>query len=156
MDNLISNFWKRQEAVDFQEYKSLEYDVYPFRKDHIFICHIIPETVIKGGAAYKITYLDRSLHLKGFSITTYLKEDKITTVNVFGEHPNTDLNTNAYCLPEYKKGMILNEQSLALLLKNLKCYYLDSAYFIPGNNLLEYKKVASIFIRFNEGEQDGR
>lgn len=154
MENRISNFWKKQEVVEshLDNYILLEHNIHPFRKEHIFICEIVPNTVVRNESAYEITYLDRSLHLKGFVITTYLKEDQIATINLFGEHPNSNLDTNAYCLPEYKKGMTFNEKSLSLLLKNLKCYYLDSAYFIPGKNLLEYKKIPSIYIRFNQGE----
>lgn len=154
MENRILNFWKKQEVVDshLDNYTVLEHNIYPFRKEHIFICTIIPDTVVKDGSAYEIIHLNQSMHLKGFLITTYLKEDQIITINLFGEHPNCNLDTNAYCLPEYKKGMTFNKETLSLLLKNFKCYYLDTAYFIPGKNLLEYKKVPSIYIRFNQGE----
>ncbi len=154
MVNRILNFWKKQEVVDtpLENYIVLEHNEHPFRKEHIFICKIIPTNVIKSGCAFEITHLDRSMHLKGFTITTYTKQDIITTVNLFGEHPNCDSNTNAYCLSENKKTMTFNEKSLSLLLSNFKCYYLDDCYFTPGKHLVDYKKISSINIRFNQGD----
>jgi hypothetical protein len=141
------NFSKKPEEV-----KVLKSNVYPFRKDHIYIGRIIPTRVIKDRCVFEITYLDESLFIEGFTITTYLKEDQIRLVNLFGEHPNCDLNTNEFCWAKSKNGVVLDQRSLSTLLENLQTYYLDDAYFIPGENLLRYKKVKSISIQLNEGE----
>ena len=157
MENHLLNSWKKPEEADSSSNKVtvLASDVYPFRKSHIFFEKIIPSTVIKDGSAYEIIFLDSSMYIDGFVITTYTKEDTINSINLFGEHPNCDLDTNAFCFPDYKKGSPLNTESLSLLLKNFQTYYLDSAYFIPGEDLLKYKKVNSIYIRFNEGDDNG-
>jgi hypothetical protein len=127
----------------------LAHKSYPFRKTYLFIGNITPTTVIKDRNAYEITFIDDCLTIKGFSITTYTTEDKIMCINLFGEHPNCDPDTNVYCLPEEKVGRELNELNFNLLLTNLKTYYLDCAYFVPDKKDLEYKKLQSISIQFN-------
>ena len=121
-------------------------------KNNIYIGKIIPTRVIKDRRIFEIIFLDESMFLEGFAVTTFLKEDEITSISLFGEHPNCDSDTTIYCWPESKKGMCLDQNSLSIILQNLQTYYLDNAYFIPGKNLLEYKELKSISIQLNEGE----
>jgi hypothetical protein len=147
------NFLKKPEEVNPEEkFVIIESKVYPYRKNHIFLGKIIPNTVIKDKNAYEIEHLDESLIIDGFSVTTFTQDDIITCINVFGEHPNVDQNTTRYCIPENKQGMKLNEQTLSLILSNLRTYYYDSAYFIPTQKQVRYKKLKSIYIQLNEGE----
>jgi len=127
-------------------------DSYPFRKSHVFIEPIIPTIVIKNKNAFEITYIDESLHLNGFVITTFTQNLIVTCINLLGEHPNADPNTNVYCLPEYKQQKKLDESFLSLLVKNFKTYYYDSAYFIPDTKLVDYRKLKSIYIQLNGGD----
>jgi hypothetical protein len=130
----------------------LHNDVYPFRKTHIYLQQIIPTTIVKNKNAFEIIYINESMWLNGFSITTYTKDDFVMCINVFGEHPNVDPNTNTYCLAEHKKKQKLDLKFLSLLFTNLKTYYYDSAYFIPDKKLVDYKKLKSIYIQMNQGE----
>jgi len=148
MEKNILNFSKKLGLLE--NLTALKNETYPFRTTFIYLGQIIPDTVIKERAAFKITHLDRSLYLQGFAITTYTKQDRIYCINLFGEHPNCDPNTNAYCLPEQKKNLELSEDVLLMLIKNFKTYYLDNCYFIPQQKDLEYKKLQSINIQFNK------
>lgn len=141
------NFSKKPEEVKVLKTKS-----HPFRKNHIYIGKIKPNRMIRDRCAYEITYLDEKLILDGFYITTYTKDDQITSINLFGEHPNCDLNTNIYCWPKMQKGLPLNQETLHMILTNLKTYYLDDAYFMPEGASALYKKLDSISIRLNKGD----
>lgn len=147
MEDNTLNFLKKQAVPE--GFTILEGMSYPYRKTILFIGKIYPDMVIKGRNAFEITSIDESLALEGFAITTYTKDNKISCINLFGDHPNCDPDTNAYCLPEDKAGMELNEATLSLLIKNFKTYYLDSAYFVPGGKDLEYRKLRSISVQFN-------
>lgn len=131
----------------------LDNGVEPFRKTHIFLGRIIPTTIIKDKNAFEITYIDESLYIEGFAITTYTEDNIVTCVNLFGEHPNSDPNTNVYCLPDHKKGMKLDKSFLCLLITNFETYYYDSAYFIPDKKLVDYKKLKTMYIQLNQGEE---
>ena len=144
---------KKPAEVDSKEkFIIIENKVKPFRKTHIFLGRIIPSTIIKDKNAYEITYIDESLYIEGYAITTYTEGNIVTTINLFGEHPNNDPNTNTYCLPDHKKGMKLDESFLTLLLSNFKTYYYDDAYFIPDRKLVDYKKLKTMYIQLNQGE----
>lgn len=147
MERNTLNFLKKQAVPE--GFVVLENNSYPYRKTLLFIGKIFPDIVIKDRNAFEITFIDESLVLQGFAITTYTESNKISCINLFGDHPNCDPDTNTYCLPDEKKGMKLDETTLSLLLKNIKTYYLDSAYFVPQGKDLQYKKLQSISIQFN-------
>jgi hypothetical protein len=144
------NFLRKQ--AEAKNIITLESKTYPFRKNHIFLEKIIPNTVIKNKNAYEIEFLDESLIIDGFSITTFTKEKIIACINVFGEHPNVNPNTTAFCLPEHKKAMKLDEETLFIIMTNLRSYYYDHAYFIPTEKQVRYKLLNSIYIQLNKGE----
>lgn len=150
MENSMLSYSKKPEELE--GFSVLEHHSYPYRKTHLFIGKIYPDMVIKDRSAFEITFLDESLVLNGFAITTYTKDNKISCINLFGDHPNCDPDTNAYCLPDQKIGMNLDSKSISLLMQNFRTYYLDSAYFIPERKDLEYRKLHSISIQFNSKE----
>jgi hypothetical protein len=150
MEDSILNYSKK--PGELEGFSLLENKSYPHRKTHLFIGIIYPDMVIKDRNAYQITFIDESLTLQGFAITTYTEDNKISCINLFGDHPNCDPDTNAYCLPNQKVGMDLNNQTLSLLMQNFKTYYLDSAYFVPDSKDLEYEQLQSISIQFNSKE----
>lgn len=141
------NFSKKPEEV-----KVIKSNVHPFRKTHIYIGRITPTRAIKDGCVYELTYVDESMVLQGFIITTYSKSDTIISINLFGEHPNCNIDTNTYCWSKEKKGLTLDQDTLSMMITNFKTYYLDDAYFTPGSSLIEYKKLDSISIQLNKGE----
>jgi hypothetical protein len=134
------------------EVKVVGSTIYPFRKTHFCIGRMIPNRVVKNRCAYEIIHLSENLFLHGFAITTYLENDKIIAINLYGEHPNCDLNTNTFCWPENKQGLELNQDTLNIMLANFHTYYLDSAHFIPPEKELRYKKLDSISIQLTRGE----
>ena len=119
---------------------------------HFFFEKIIPTTVVKDRNAYEIVKIDESLHIDGFVITTFTKNNNVTCINVFGEHPNVNSDNNEYCLPEHKKGRPLNDAFLSLINTNIRTYYYDNAYFIPDNKSVQIKKLKSMFVQLNQGE----
>lgn len=143
---------KPAEVKPEEKFIIIENGVEPFRKTHIFLGKIIPTTIIKNKNAFEITYIDESLYLEGFAVTTYTEENVVSCINLFGEHPNSDPNTNTYCIPDHKKYMKLNESFLTILLSNFKTYYYDNAYFIPDKKLVDYKKLQTMYIQLNQGE----
>lgn len=150
MEKSISNFSKK--PGELEGLTVLENHSYPYRKTHLFIGKIIPDMVIKNRNAYEITFVDESLILQGFTISTYTEDNQIACINLFGDHPNCDPDTNAYCLPDAKLGMELNSVTFNLLMKNFQTYYLDSAYFVPDSKDLEYRPLQSISVQFNQKE----
>lgn len=107
------------------------------RKTYIFIQKIIPNRVIQGKRVYQITYLDVMYHLDGFEVS--VENDKVINVRVFGFHPNCDPNTDNFCLPDFKKGVIFTKEYLNTIITNIKTYYLDSSYFNPKGKDLRYE-----------------
>ena len=147
------NLLKKPEGANPKEkFIIIENQTEPFRKTHIFLGRIIPTTIIKDKNAYEITYIDESLYIEGYAITTYTEDNVVSCINLFGEHPNNDPNTNAYCLPDHKKYMKLDESFLTILLSNFKTYYYDSAHFIPDKKLVDYRKMKTIHIQLNGGD----
>jgi hypothetical protein len=108
--------------------------------------------MIKDRCVYEIIRIDESMILDGFIITTAMKDDQIIAINLIGEHPNSDTDTNTYCWPASKKGMTLHQGSLDIMMVNFKTYYLDDSYFTPGTGLVEYKKLNSMSIQLNKGD----
>jgi hypothetical protein len=144
---------KKPEGANPEEkFIIIQNEAHPFRKTHIFLGRIIPTTIIKEKNAYEITYIDESLYIEGYAITTYTQDNIVSCINLFGEHPNNDGNTNTYCLPDHKKYMKLDESFLNILLSNFKTYYYDNAYFIPDRKLVDYTKMKSIHIQLNQGD----
>jgi len=147
MDLDTLNFLKKPEEV-----KVIKSNVYPFRKTHIYIGKITPTRAIQNRCIFELTHVDESMILEGFIITTYLKEDQIISINVFGDHPNCNTDTNTYCWPDHKKGLVLDQDSLSMMITNFKTYYLDDCYFTPGPGLIHYKKLNSMSIHLNKGD----
>ncbi len=119
-----------------------------YRKTHIFVNQVIPNRVIKEKNVYKITYLDKMFYLDGFEITT--ENDKVINVRVFGFHPNSDSNTDNFCLPDFKKGVFLTERYFNLILTNIQTYYLDNCFFNPTGKQLRYEKMKSMYVQLNK------
>lgn len=114
-------------------------------KEFIYFKKIIPDRVIKNKNAYEITYLPPECIINGFCVTTV--NNLVQKVHVFGIHPNVDLTTKEFCLPNHKLNTEYNDIYYDLLRMNFRTFYLDSAHFIP--NKLEYKKIKSIYLQFN-------
>lgn len=119
-----------------------------YKKTHIFINQTIPNRVIRDKNVHEITYLDEMFHLDGFEIST--ENDKVMNVRVFGFHPNCDPNTDNFCLPDFKKGVLLTDKYLKLILTNIQTYYLDNCFYNPTGKQLRYKRMKSMYIQLNK------
>ena len=119
-----------------------------YKKTHIFIQKIIPNRVIKDKNVYEITYLDSMYHLDGFEITT--ENDKVFNVKIFGFHPNSDPDTDIFCIPDFKTGVYLTKEYLDLIVTNVQTYYLDKCFFNPTGKKVQYKKLQSIYVQMNK------
>jgi len=112
---------------------------------------IVPDRVVKKKAAYEITYLSSFLIIKGFTVVVDYN-DLVEKVFLFGLHPNCDLETNLFCLPDNRKNVPFTEGYYENLKSLLRVYYLDDCHYKPTGGHLIYKKMKSIYMQFNEGE----
>ena len=157
MDEKLSNYWKKRAPHKIIEYIDESSVIWSYNnnlplveKVHIYEGQILPNRVIQNQNVYEITYLDPLYILNGFMVIT--EQSFVKTITLFGYHPNRDPETNLYCLPDYKKGVIYNEQYFDMLLTNIKTYYLDNCFFIPGKTQVTYKKLQSVYMKFNKGD----
>jgi len=119
-----------------------------FKITHIFIQKIIPDRVIMYKNAYEITHIDPRYHLDGFEVST--ENDRVINIRIFGFHPNSDPQTDNFCLPDFKIGVYFTAEYLSMILTNIKTYYLDNCFFNPTGRLLQYKKMKSMFVQLNK------
>jgi len=111
----------------------------------VYIEKIKPKKAIKEKNAYEIIYVPPQFILNGFIVTTI--NDIVQNIHILGLHPNVDLSTKEFCLPDHKKDVVYDDIYYDLLRSNLMTYYLDNAHFIPEK--LELKKMKSVYIQFN-------
>ena len=111
----------------------------------LYIEKIKPNRAIKEKNAYEIVYVPSQFILNGFIVTT--TNQLVQSIHILGLHPNADLNTKQFCLPNHKMETEYNDIYYDLLRTNLKTYYLDNAHFIPEK--IELKKLKSIYLQFN-------
>lgn len=158
MENRSSNYWKKrgQHNIDYVSDPLVIWshngDLPLVEKTYIYEGHITPTRVIKNKNIYEITHVDQQYIINGFMVIT--QQDLVHTITIFGFHPNRDPDTNLFCLPDYKKGVKYTNEYYQLLLTNIKTYYLDNCFFIPGSTKVEYKKIKSIYMKMNKGEKE--
>jgi len=114
-------------------------------REILYIEKIKPEKAIKEKNAYEIVYVSPQFILNGFIVTTI--NDIVQNIHILGLHPNANLDTKEFCIPDHKKEVLYDEIYYDLLRSNLKTYYLDNSHFIPEK--LELKKLKSIYMEFN-------
>jgi len=149
MEKVLSSFLKKPEqlndihlVVGNRGRKDL------YKMTYVYIQKIIPDRVIMNKNAYEITHIDERYHLDGFEVTT--ENDKVHIVRVFGYHPNSDPDTDNFCLPDFKKDVYLTSEYLSMIFTNIKTYYLDNCFFDPTGRRLRYKKMKSMYVQLNE------
>jgi len=150
MEKVLSNFLKKPEQLNGTHHfivgnrgnKEL------YKITHMYIQKIIPDRVVINKAAYEITHIDEWYHLDGFEVIT--ENDKVHLVRIFGYHPNSDPDTDNFCLPDFKKGVYFTMEYLNMIVTNIKTYYLDNCFFNPTGRRLRYKKMKSMYIQLNK------
>lgn len=148
MGNLLSNFLKKPEQLKSKHIvvgSPTECKLY--KQTHIYIQKIIPNRIVMDKNVYEITYLDKMYHLGGFQIET--ENNRVFNVRLFGFHPNCNLETNEYCIPDFKKGCQLTDGYIRGITTNIQTYYFDACYFKPIKRNLRYRKLKSIYIQMN-------
>jgi len=120
---------------------------------YIYEGQITPNRMIKNKELYEIIYLDPFWVLSGFAVT--LENGKMERITIFGHHPNKDWKTGLYCMPERKIGLEFNRSYFNILLMNLKTYYLDNCHSEPFSSQVTYKKLKSMYIQLNQGDDNG-
>lgn len=159
MDKKLSNYWRKPEQHKPVDFVDDRYVIWGYRHDlslvekvYIYEGQIVPNRLIKNKSAYEITYLDPLYFINGFMVIT--EQDFVKTITLFGYHPNRDPITNLYCLPDYKKGVEYNKTYFDMLMVNIKTYYLDNCFFIPGSIHIKFKKINSLYVQVNRGEEN--
>lgn len=100
---------------------------------------LIPDILVKDGKPYAITYLDPQFYIHGFLVFT--ESMKVENIILLGVHPNQD-NNYKYCLNEEKRNKLFTEIYFNALVRSIKTYYVDDAYFIPGWGFLRCSEEA--------------
>ncbi len=157
----MSNYWKRPEqhnkvfdyVKDREDIKSFYRDLPFTQESYIYKGQITPDTMIKEKEAYEITMIHPLLIINGLCIT--VENGRVLYVNLFGIHPNKDPNTGAFCLPEYKLKVNFTEKYFHNLIKTIKTYYLDNSFITPPSKYVTYKKLKSVYIQLNQGDDNG-
>jgi hypothetical protein len=112
----------------------------------IFIHSIIPNKLICNSSLYFIKIIDPKFIIEKFFVITN-EYDKIENVGIInGLHPNCDLKTKLFCIPEYLKEYELNENSIKIILNMLEIFNFDSSFFQPWD-CFEYEYVKEERIR---------
>ena len=157
MGNRSSSYWKKRaphKDMDYVDDRIViwghDTDLPLIEKTYLYEGQITPTRMIKNKQAYEITYLHPQFFINGFMVTT--EQDLVRHITLFGYHPNRDPATNLYCLPNYKKGVKYDGKYYEMLLTNIKTYYLDDCFYTPPKKQVEYKKLKSISMQFNEGD----
>ena len=131
MEKVLSNLLKKPEQLNGTHHFIVSNrgnkDLYKIT--HMYIQKIIPDRVVINKAAYEITHIDAWYHLDGFEVIT--ENDKVHLVRIFGYHPNSDPDTDNFCLPDFKKGVYFTMEYLSMIFTTIKTYYLDNCFFNP-------------------------
>ena len=90
---------------------------------------VVPARVIYKDSIRKITSIKTDFIINGYSI--YLDdESKIEKVVINGKHPNSDPETNEFCLSKpFKDSLKISKDSLKSLDKLLSTYNMNDCYF---------------------------
>ena len=157
MANHLSNYWKKRaqpKPLDYVDDRIVIWghnaELPLVEKVYLYEGQIIPTRMIKNQQAYEITYIHPQFFINGFMVMT--EQEHVRTITLFGYHPNRDPKTNLYCLPDYKKGVKYDQKYYEMLLTNIKTYYLDNCFFIPGKMDVKYKKMKSVYMKMNQGD----
>ena len=116
---------------------------------------IIPKFIIKDGVPEVLTYVNEKYNLEGFMIKTIM--NKLSSVKIYGRHPNADLNTDELCLKvEEKHAVVTDIKALKdILINRLQVWYLNDCHFRPDEFFYKTKPVdgfMKIDVNFEKGE----
>jgi hypothetical protein len=157
MGKILSSYWKKQEPREFIEDRITIWGYNPHlpvvEEAHVYEGIIVPDRMIKDKNVYQIVQLDELYYINGFVVIT--ENELVKNVILFGYHPNRDPETHLYCLPDRKKNIKFTQEYFSLLMTNIKTYYLDDCFYMPGKHQVKYKKLKSLYVQMNEGEKHG-
>lgn len=122
---------------------------------HHYFGDIIPKFLMEAGTPKHIKYLNPQFILKGLKIRTV--NNKVMDANVYGYHPNCDINTGKMCLREDELGCeIMDIHSFSkLLINRLETYYYDDCHWRLEDKDLKTEPVdgfMKIDVNFTKGE----
>lgn len=97
----------------------------------IFSQKIIPNKLICNSSLYPIKITDDKFIINKFCV--FINEDnKIENIGIMeGLHPNCDLKSKLFCIPEFLKEFELNEKSLKIIINMFEIFNFDSSFFQP-------------------------
>jgi len=122
----------------------------PIEQPFIFNDIVIPDRIIWKKEVYEITYLHPMYHINCIMVIAF--ENKIVNVIFSGFHPNKDVKTCNYCMSESIKNSEPTPDTFKRLITNIKTYYYDACYYYLDKKYIEYKKIDSIYMQFNQGD----
>ena len=98
---------------------------------------IIPKTMYYHSKIHDIFYVDPRLIIKKYEILLNDKSE-VESLNLFNPHPNCNLKTNEFCLPDYAIGKELKDVQ-DYIDYTLSVYNLENSWWQPWG-LIKYNE----------------
>jgi len=116
-----------------------------------FIKEVIPNKLICKNNLYNIKLTNPEFIIKKFCVFLNDETEKIEDVGIIeGKHPNCDLKTKLFCIPEYLKNYKLDDNSFKIIINILEIFNFDSAFYQPWDSFeYVYVKEERILINGN-------
>lgn len=105
----------------------------------VFNQTIIPNKLICNSNLYSIKIIDPEFIIEEFCV--FIDEDnKIENIGIIkGLHPNCDLQTKFFCIPDYLKEYELNQETIKIIINIIEVFNFDSSFFQPWD-CFEYEE----------------
>lgn len=99
---------------------------------------IVPRKMIYKNSLFRITDIDQKYIVRSYVVRTV--DGKIDSVRLDSEHPNSDPDTNDFCIPFELKNLPLNERTREYIEHMINIFNIDNCYFTPWGEI-EYEKI---------------
>jgi len=94
---------------------------------------IVPKKMIYRNSLFRITDIDPKYVIRKYTVR--LVDGKIDSVYLDSIHPNSDPDTNEFCIPFELRNLPLNEQSIEYIEHMINIFNLDNCYFTPWGEI---------------------
>lgn len=107
-------------------------------KTHIYLEILAPNRLYDGDYAYRIKRISSKYALTGFIVQTSMIdgiEKVLSVITIGGLHPNSDVDTGVFCLPNYMKYQEFNDRYITDLRKTIKIWNLNNCHHYPTREM---------------------
>jgi len=99
---------------------------------------IVPKKMIYRNSLSRITDIDPKYVMRKYIVR--LIDGKIDSVYLDCVHPNSDPDTNQFCIPYELRNLPLDEQTIEYIEHMIGIFNLDNCYFTPWGEI-EYESI---------------